>query len=227
MIPILSRIPWMAGLVAAAVLLHGGCGNAKSEDITGLTSPVIDTVATEHRTTAASPRTSEIQVEIQGAVHRPGAYAFAPETRLYEALRRAGGITASAEIRDLNIAAPLRDGSVLTVPSQEGHSTPSVATAAQLNPAEYTRSGWFQVSASSVATADNGGNNSGCTDLNRATSAELEALPGVGPKTAEKIIRYREAQPFTQVEDLRNVQGIGDTRMQSLRPLVCVQQIIQ
>ena len=223
MIPVQERRTWMAGLLAGALLLNGGCGKAESEDVPVQTAPVIDVGATKPTLDDLPPRTTEIQVEIQGAVHRPGAYAFAPETRLYEALRRAGGITASAEIRDLNIAAPLRDGSVLTVPSQESHSTPSVATAAQLNPAEYTRSGWFQEGAGPQSTTAVGGTPSNCTDLNRATSAELEALPGVGPKTAEKIIRYREQQPFTQVEDLRNVQGIGDTRMETLRPLICVQ----
>ncbi len=217
-----GHMPWIVGLLLGAVLLHGGCDTAESGDVSADAALAGRDLMAEPIPTSPQPVTPKIQVEIQGAVQRPGAYAFAPGTRLYEALQRAGGVTASAEIRDLNIAAPLRDGSVLTVPGEISHSSPSGATAAQLNPAEYTRSGWFQEGAGPQSRTAVGGTRSGCTDLNHATSAELEALPGVGPKTAEKIIRYREQQPFTQVEDLRNIQGIGDKRMETLRSLICV-----
>jgi competence ComEA-like helix-hairpin-helix protein len=60
-------------------------------------------------------------------------------------------------------------------------------------------------------------------NINTATQAELETLPGVGEKTAEKIMRFRETQPFTQVDDLQYVQGIGEKRMEALRPNVTVE----
>lgn len=200
-----------------------GCDEDQSNARSAESAPMI---APPHAATApdpTAPATNTIQVEIQGAVQRPGAYEFPTDTRLYEALQRAGGATPSAEIRDLNIAAPLHDGSVLTVPEQITHEAPYRATAAQLNPSGYTRSGWIEQEALSQTNAPASLSASACVDLNRATSAELEDLPGVGPKTAEKIIRYREQQPFTSVEDLRNVQGIGDTRMETLGPLVCVE----
>ena len=59
-------------------------------------------------------------------------------------------------------------------------------------------------------------------DLNSATAAELEALPGIGPRTAELIVQYRQEQPFTRVEDLMNIRGIGERTFLRLRPLVRV-----
>ena len=59
-------------------------------------------------------------------------------------------------------------------------------------------------------------------DLNTATAAELEALPGIGPRTAELIVEYRQEQPFAKVEDLMNIRGIGERTFLRLRPLVRV-----
>lgn len=200
-----------------------GCDEDQSIAQSAESVPMVAPLSAGSAPAPTTPATTTIQVEIQGAVQRPGAYEFPPDTRLYEALQRAGGATPAAEIRDLNVAAPLHDGSVLTVPEQNTPEAPYRATAAQLNPSAYTRSGWIEREASSQTNAPANLSASACVDLNRATSAELEELPGVGPKTAEKIIRYREQQPFTSVEDLRNVQGIGDTRMETLGPLVCVE----
>ncbi len=60
-------------------------------------------------------------------------------------------------------------------------------------------------------------------DLNTATAAELEALPGIGPRTAELILEYRSEQPFTKVEDLMNIRGIGERTFLRLRPLIKVE----
>lgn len=61
-------------------------------------------------------------------------------------------------------------------------------------------------------------------DLNTATAAELEALPGIGPRTAELIVQYRQEQPFTKVEDLMNIRGIGERTFLRLRPLIRVDE---
>ncbi len=59
-------------------------------------------------------------------------------------------------------------------------------------------------------------------DLNTATAVELEALPGIGPRTAELIVEYRREQPFARVEDLMNIRGIGERTFLRLRPLIRV-----
>ena len=62
----------------------------------------------------------------------------------------------------------------------------------------------------------------GLIDLNRATADQLETLPGIGPKRAQDIINYRQQHPFTSVEDLDNVRGVGPKTLETLRPLVTV-----
>jgi competence protein ComEA len=62
----------------------------------------------------------------------------------------------------------------------------------------------------------------GRIDLNTATQEELESLPGIGPKLAEDILRYRTGKPFVRVDDLTEVSGIGEKRLNDIRPLVTV-----
>jgi competence protein ComEA len=166
-----------------------------------------------------------LMVEIQGAVAVPGVYGLPPEARVHDALEKAGGAIENAEIRDINIAAALVDGSVLTIPYQQNEEGPLQPGAADLNPPGYTRSGWAETTTASAAPASGVSATSvpGKVNINTATQAELETLPGVGEKTAEKIIRHRETQRFTQVDDLGYVQGIGEKRLETLRPHVTVE----
>lgn len=165
-----------------------------------------------------------VMVEVQGAVKKPGFYTLPAGARLYEALRKAGGATGNAAMSDLNIAARLIDGSVVSVPFQRMAAGGAPLAAADLNPPEYTRSGWAAAEGGSESTAPSGGAPApGLVNLNTAGQVELERLPGVGPKTAQKIIRYRDQQVFRSVDDLRHVPGIGDKRLATLRPLVTVQ----
>lgn len=172
-----------------------------------------------------APVPPRVMVEIQGAVATPGFYSFPSGARVFDALEKAGGPLENAEIRDLNIAALLVDGSVMTVPYRQQNGAALQPGASDLNPPSYTRSGWAgdsgtppasgQINVTAVEPSK--------VNLNTATQAELETLPGVGPKTAEKIIHFRETQPFSQIEDLRFIQGIGDKRLETLRPHVTVE----
>lgn len=169
--------------------------------------------------------TGRVMVEVQGAVASPGVYGFPSDARVFDALQKAGGALENAEIRDLNIAATLQDGSVLSVPFRPQGKGAVQPGASDLNPPNYTRSGWTE-SATQPSGAVGGAAVKSATstkiNINTATQAELETLPGVGVKTAEKIISFRQTQPFTQVDDLRYVQGIGEKRMETLRPHVTV-----
>lgn len=220
-----------AAITIGTVLAGAGCGSGRLPS-DGTADPVAAIPAAE---LTGAPKTESpvasptavvepdfVMVEVQGAVVTPGVYRFPPDARLFDALQKAGGPTGSAEIRDLNVAAILLDGSVLSVPNRQEARQPPGPTAAELNPPAYTRSGWtgrgaaLAVGASSAATTETR------VDLNTAAQQELERLPGVGPKTAEKIIQFRDRQPFTQVDDLRYIQGIGDKRLETLRPFVVV-----
>jgi competence protein ComEA len=153
----------------------------------------------------------------------------------------AGGLADEADTDDINLAAPLIDGSTLTVPQRlpagvEGdRMVIRKGTAARdVNPPGYTISGWQAGSAvQSTATAGPaqaskaGARNApqqgaGLIDLNRATAEQLENLPGIGAKLAQQIIAYRQEHPFHSVDDLDNVPGIGPKKLGAIRPFVTV-----
>ncbi|HEX9682094.1 MAG TPA: helix-hairpin-helix domain-containing protein [Acidimicrobiales bacterium] len=140
----------------------------------------------------AAPTEVEVVVHVSGAVTNPGVYRLAAGARVTDALAMAGGPLVGAQVDVLNLAAPLRDGEQVYVPA-EGEDPPALPSAG--------------------ATASDG-----TVDINRATAAELESLPGIGPATAAAIIEHRERNgPFTSVDELIEVPGIGPAKLAQLR----------
>jgi competence protein ComEA len=132
-------------------------------------------------------------VHVTGAVRRPGLYRLTEGSRVADAVARAGGATPKADTAAVNLAAPLADGIQVLVPSR-------VAGAA------------------GTAAATGAG---GRISLSSASLAELDALPGVGPVTAQKILDHRAANGgFSSVDDLDAIPGIGPARLEQLRELV-------
>lgn len=168
-----------------------------------------------------------VAVSVRGAVALPGVYEFSPGARVQEALDRAGGALDAADLGDVNLAARLMDGTTLTVPeapAAQGRFAPGLQ-AATVNPPAYTVSGWRPMAAEALADPAQGAAvapGGASLDLNAASETELQALPGIGPKLASQIAQYRASAPFTRVEDLLNVSGIGPKRLESIRPFVSV-----
>lgn len=125
-----------------------------------------------------------VVVDVGGAVARPGVVRLSYGARVGDAIAAAGGITADADVASLNRAALLRDGARVYVPHYG-----EVAPAGSLGSDAETK-----------------------IDLNHATPAELEALPGIGPATAGRIARSREARPFTKIEELQT-RGLVTARV--------------
>lgn len=189
---------------------------------------------------------SKIVAEITGAVRRPGVYTFKKGTRVKDGIREAGGTTREADLSDINIAAKLMDNTSLYIPWRLYHEQNEQSlvarrtlTAAQSNPPRYTRSGWaygtppgipsriqpIETPAPSpgiVAPAAASPSN-GLININTASLDELQKLPGIGPKTAEKIDAHRQTQPFQSISDLESVNGIGPKTMDAVRDMITVQ----
>jgi competence protein ComEA len=137
-------------------------------------------------------------VDVAGDVRRAGLYRLRSGSRIDDAIAAAGGPTAKAQLDSVNLAAPVADGEQIVVP---GRSAAGVAAGATPPAA--------------------GSSPSAPLDLNSATLEQLEALPGIGPVTAQKILDYRQTHgAFHAVAELEGVPGIGPAHMAQLKGLV-------
>ena len=153
------------------------------------------------RVATPKPAAAKLLVsDVAGAVRRSGLYRLRSGSRIDDAIAAAGGPTPKAQLDTVNLAAPIADGEQILVP---GRGAAGAAAAAASPPA----------AAGSSPTAP--------LDLNTATLEQLEALPGIGPVTAQKILDYRQAHgAFHSVTELQGVPGIGPAHMAQLKGLV-------
>jgi competence protein ComEA len=157
-------------------------------------------------TVAVSRPAPEVVVHVVGAVHRPGLVRLPAGSRVVDAVRAAGGTTASARPASVNLARLLVDGEQLVV--QRRGSQP--LTAAPGPPGEVGSAGATPAPSAPV-------------DLNSATLAALDGLPGIGPVLAQRILDWRTAHGrFSSVDELGEVSGIGEATLADLRPVVTV-----
>lgn len=159
-------------------------------------------------------------VHVDGAVSRPGVVTVPAGSRVSDAVEAAGGVTAAADTRLVNLARLLVDGELVVVPLP-GEEVPVVAGAVGPGPAAGPVTGG---TATGGAAGGSPGARSGApVDLNAADAAALDALPGIGPVLAERIVSHRdEVGPFGSVEDLESVSGIGPSVLTAVRDLVTV-----
>jgi competence protein ComEA len=148
------------------------------------------------------PTPAPITIHIVGAVANPGVYTLPAGSRVQEAIRAAGGVLPEANSQALNQAAMLQDGERVLVPVL---ATPALRFAYPV-PFEDPAQPQFPI------------------NINTATQAELEKLPDIGPVTAQKIIEYRQANgPFTAIEGIMEVPGIGPKTFESIKSLITVE----
>lgn len=201
-----------AALIIAAVALAAGAfvmaassssGDGVSLDAVG--GAPFDTGASARPVgSAMTDGAAVVVVEAAGAVARPGVFRLPSGSRVADLLAAAGGygprVDTARVDRELNLAAQLKDGDRIRVPSRdEPDATPDP-----------------------VGAPDVPGAPSARIDLNRATASELDTLPGIGPVTAAKIIAAREEAPFASVDDLRTRKILGEKTFERLRDLVMV-----
>ena len=167
-------------------------------------APSSSAAAPPEESVGANPSSGpEILVHAAGAVRKPGVYRFLGEARVVDLMYAAGGAIAEADLGRINLASPLSDGVRVFFPFA-GEEPPRVVSGAE---------------------AGEGAKQEppGPIDLNSASAAALQQLPGVGPVTAAAIVEHRgEHGPFTSVEGLLEVGGIGPAKLEQLSPHVAV-----
>ena len=171
-----------------------------------------------------------IVVDIEGAVVSPGVFYLEEDSRVNDAVLKAGGLTEDADTRWVNLAAKLSDGDKVYIPKKEENindtqNTPGAQNSSRpTNPVgiitQSTTGGSASVDANASATSNE---KNGLININTATSAQLQTLSGIGPVTAQKIIDYREnVGKFSKIEDIMRVSGIGVKTFESLKDKIVV-----
>jgi competence protein ComEA len=152
---------------------------------------------------ASTAPSAEVVVHVVGAVAAPGVQRLPTGSRVIDAVEAAGGAAPDADLSRVNLAAVLADGQQVVV-LRPGETPPAAAGPGSSDPG--------------AADGAGGEGDGALVDINRASAAELEELPGVGPATAEAIIAHRDQNgPFASVEDLLDVRGIGEAKLEQLR----------
>ncbi|HGC9042423.1 TPA: helix-hairpin-helix domain-containing protein [Streptococcus agalactiae] len=146
---------------------------------------------------------NQVTVDVKGAVNHPGVYSLPSQSRVTDAIKRAGGLSNLADSKSVNLAQELQDETVIYV-AQKGEKITVVE----------------EEKANNIATQ---GNSKGKINLNKADLSSLQTISGVGAKRAQDILDYRDSQGgFKTIDDLKNVSGIGEKTLEKLRQDVTI-----
>jgi competence protein ComEA len=204
----------VVALAAGFIWYRLGAGDSASSSTTRrppatsaqtTTAPAAGSSAANGGSSGATKKGARVTVHVAGAVAKPGVYDLAGGARVIDAIEAAGGGAPDADLNRLNLAAKVADGQRVLV-QRVGEAAPAG-------------------SASAGGSGSGGGSAdpSGLVNLNSATQAELEALPGIGPSLAGSIITERERRGgFRSVNELRDVRGIGEKRFADLKDKVTI-----
>ena len=166
--------------------------------------------------------TKTVLVHVAGAVMHPGIVELAPDSRVYQAVQRAGGETPEAALDGINLAAPLQDGEQLVVPTRQQVDS-GYAAGFPVNGRAATSGASPGATPVGVGAVSGGTGVGAKVNLNTADEAQLTTLPRVGPVLASRIIAWRaDHGRFGSVQELDAVEGVGPKMLDSLLPLVTV-----
>lgn len=145
----------------------------------------------------APPAPSLIVVHLSGEVIAPGVYQLPVGSRIDDAVKAAGGVTPTGDVHRVNLAARLADGQQIVIPRKSDQAGPNAVALASPGPSR--------------------------VNVNAATVAELDGLPGVGPVTAQRIVAYRQQHgPFTSIEQLREAKLVNQATFDKIRDLIAI-----
>ncbi|MDU5961337.1 MAG: helix-hairpin-helix domain-containing protein [Finegoldia magna] len=198
--------------IAIIVLVGFGYYKSNSDNLNkNQIQTLVDTKSTESINEKSENNTqnrednSMTMCQIDGCVNKPGVYSFKKDDRIKDIVELAGGFTQDADTKSVNLAMKLKDEMKIYIPSK------SETSKEQNNDTQ---------SSDLVTIRDN--NSSNLVNINTADSNKLQTLPGIGPSKAKKIIEFREKNQFKKIEEIKNVDGIGDKTFESLKSLITI-----
>ena len=163
---------------------------------------------TDMANTCPVPEKGGIKIHIIGEVNNPGIYELVDGSRIQDAIIAAGGENSEADLNKVNLAYELEDGQKINIPSIFDEETAYI----------YNDSGQNVIVDDESITS-----NKKKVNINKASLEELQKINGVGPSLAEKIITYREENgKFKNIEDLKNVSGIGEKKYEALKEYITI-----
>lgn len=164
------------------------------------------------------PTPGPVRVHVTGAVAAPGVYPLPAGSIVLDALTAAGGPLPEADANALNLARVVADGDQVVVPLR-----PPPAATAGSQPTSAASAAGPLATAEPLPTVALAPTTSGPINLNTATAAELETLPGIGPSLAQRIVDYRSQHgAFASIEAVMDVPGIGDSRFEAIKDLITI-----
>ncbi len=169
---------------------------------------------------------NKIVIYIIGEVKQEGVYELDEDSRISDAIEKAGGTKENADLSQINLAYKIEDGMRIYIPKKGElvqdkekieYKTQEIVTGKSTDITNTTSVN------TNLSTNKKSKRDIEKINLNKATQTELETLPGIGPSTAEKIIAYRkENGNFKNIEDIMNVNGIGESKYNKIKDLISV-----
>lgn len=157
----------------------------------------------------------KIIVHIDGEVNNPGVYELQKEARIDDAIEVAGGLTASADLNEVNLAYKISDGVKISIPKKD--EVKVIKKSSVVNKTKKVVSS-TTAGVTKSEEVSSSSRESGKINLNTATLSQLDTLTGIGPATAQKIIDYREVNGgFNSVDELKLVNGIGEAKFNKIK----------
>ena len=222
MTPTAKKILFVAVLLAGCVLTSIFSSRAQED-----AAPLLPPAAVQSAGKKSQPKSATLRVQVSGEVLEPGIYELPHNSRVEEAVNAAGGFTENADTERVNLVRKLRDGMQVKVPALKvgkagaGKKTGSNVSSASGSSHSSGSSGSTRNSKSAKASGTGAKQKVvGSVRINSASAEELEALPGVGPALAQRIVNERSKGRFTSADDLVRVPGIGKAKLEKMRSYV-------
>lgn len=199
----------IAGIVVIGIMYFIYNKNQVKEDINIENEILVNNVITNENNT----NDDIVIIHITGSVKNPGIVKLKEGSRIEDAIESAGGLTENADITKVNLAYVVEDGTKIKIPSA---SEEDIGDEDIID----SKSGDNIIIKENAVPSNNG---TQTININKATEKEFETLPGIGPSLASKIIEYRNQNgKFESIEDIKNVNGIGDNKYEKIKDLITV-----